>query len=359
MSSDDDQRGPLRQKTSFESSGSEGSSSSNRARDDVPEKLVVRNRRMGVVGVSKVDNGARMSPELANVVSLKAFRLRIITKNRRTDETGNPFVGQVGFIRGPRLPESPPRQRRAIGDGARPTSNLRSSHFQATPTTCLHNVANVMDDLTGDMEDYEFSEVVAPTGHCMYVQDFARAGYELTGGDAAVIRAAVGQGADRRRGVNWAWGYDMTKAPALTNEWNYFTTRGSTFAAVTRDEYRFQEGQKIGMAVYRDFTITCKDAGMGPNSMTLDELEEIYGLYNQVNIYTGQIKSVSPDGRAFEHDINTFCGCSGAIVFLLDRDQDDNGVIPDDYGKAIAVHAGGKHTGPGEIRNIAFKLDDA
>jgi hypothetical protein len=55
-----------------------------------------------------------------------------------------------------------------------------------------------------------------------------------------------------------------------------------------------------------------------------------------------------------EYDVNSFKGCSGAIVFLLDTDQpNDSGVTVKDYGTAIAVHAGGH---PYKVKNIGFKL---
>ena len=37
--------------------------------------------------------------------------------------------------------------------------------------------------------------------------------------------------------------------------------------------------------------------------------------------------------------MNSFTGCSGAIVFLLDRNQPES-VQQCDYGKAVAVHGG-------------------
>jgi len=40
----------------------------------------------------------------------------------------------------------------------------------------------------------------------------------------------------------------------------------------------------------------------------------------------------------------------------LDQHQTDNGVVPEDQGKVIAVHAGGKHTGAGQRINIAFAI---
>lgn len=89
--------------------------------------------------------------------------------------------------------------------------------------------------------------------------------------------------------------------------------------------------------------------------MTQDELRLIYGRENDVNVYTGQITHVSPDGTAFEHNINTFTGCSGSVVFLLDRDQEGYSVMVEDYGKAIAVHVGGRMFRD-QMTNVAFKL---
>eukprot|EP00980_Cylindrotheca_fusiformis_P010834 scaffold2447_cov110-Cylindrotheca_fusiformis.AAC.16 len=115
-------------------------------------------------------------------------------------------------------------------------------------------------------------------------------------------------------------------------------------------------GQKIGMVVYRNFEVTPEDAGMSRNSITAEELRQVFGRENRVNIYTGQITKVSPNQKAFEHNINTFRGCSGAVIFLLDVDQEGCGVIESDYGKAIAVHVGGDRLSDGTIVNFAFKI---
>jgi V8-like Glu-specific endopeptidase len=47
------------------------------------------------------------------------------------------------------------------------------------------------------------------------------------------------------------------------------------------------------------------------------------------------------DGDVFSHSINTYEGCSGAVVFLLDKDQPAESVQEEDFGKAIGVHAAG------------------
>jgi hypothetical protein len=79
-------------------------------------------------------------------------------------------------------------------------------------------------------------------------------------------------------------------------------------------------------------------------------LREVYGDPFDVNIYIGEITHVG--NKYFEHNINTFPGCSGAIVFLVDRNQSAL-VQQRDLRKAIGVHAGFK---PQLQTNIAFNL---
>ena len=59
-------------------------------------------------------------------------------------------------------------------------------------------------------------------------------------------------------------------------------------------------------------------------------------------IQTGVVTAVYGSNReVFGHSINTYEGCSGAIIFLLDKDQPPESVESHDYGKAIGVHAAG------------------
>ena len=95
---------------------------------------------------------------------------------------------------------------------------------------------------------------------------------------------------------------------------------------------------------------------MPRNSLSDADVIRIYGHVDRVNIYTGKITRVSPDGTWFKHNMNSFRGCSGAIVFLLDKNQTDNGVVNQDFGKAVAVHVGGKYIGDGERSNLAFSI---
>ena len=110
------------------------------------------------------------------------------------------------------------------------------------------------------------------------------------------------------------------------------------------------------MAVYRNFTVTAEDVGMPVKTVKEELLKSIYGDERQVNIYTGEITGVSPGKEAFQHNINTFQGCSGAVIFLLDLGQDGCGVKEEDHGKAIAIHVEGDQLDSGRIVNFAFKI---
>jgi hypothetical protein len=72
-----------------------------------------------------------------------------------------------------------------------------------------------------------------------------------------------------------------------------------------------------------------------------------------VAIYTGEITYVGM--YHIEHNINTYDGCSGAIIFLLDTDDQLATVNQEDRGKAIAVHVG--YGGELLHSNIGFKIN--
>eukprot|EP00978_Attheya_sp_CCMP212_P010616 scaffold25813_cov56-Attheya_sp.AAC.2 len=72
-------------------------------------------------------------------------------------------------------------------------------------------------------------------------------------------------------------------------------------------------------------------------SISETQIEAIYGSPNTVNIYTGEITYVGE--KHIEYNFNAFTGCSGAVVFLLDKNQPSS-VQQCDYGKAIAIHLG-------------------
>ena len=149
---------------------------------------------------------------------------------------------------------------------------------------------------------------------------------------------------------------DISTGAIITDAENFATEEKKSFAKV-RNGFIPTKGQKVGIAIY------FPEEGK-PNKKTVatvfeDEvrisemgLETIYGKHNQVNIYTGEILYVGPD--FIEYDINSFMGCSGAVVFLLDMNQPDS-LDQANYGKAIAIHSGA-HPTVGD-RNVGFLIN--
>jgi hypothetical protein len=95
----------------------------------------------------------------------------------------------------------------------------------------------------------------------------------------------------------------------------------------------------IGIAVFRTFNLGSNDH---------HSANKVWGKTEQkCGIYTGKITEFHQN-KAFCHDINTFKGCSGAVVFLLDVQQR---LLASMFrGKAIGIHVGGLE-GEG---NLAF-----
>ena len=96
--------------------------------------------------------------------------------------------------------------------------------------------------------------------------------------------------------------------------------------------FQLRKGMKVAIVVDSYgllTTATPANANSAETSYTADELYDIYGPPGGVSLYSGEITHVGVDH--IEHNINTYKGCSGAIVFLLDGEH---------RGKAIAVHVG-------------------
>lgn len=76
------------------------------------------------------------------------------------------------------------------------------------------------------------------------------------------------------------------------------------------------------------------------------DLEKVYGATDEVSIYTGTFTHVGD--KYFLHDLNSYRGCSGAILFFLDGE---------DAGNCIGVQVGS----PPEIEptvNVSIKIHE-
>lgn len=313
------------------------------------EKLIDRSREVVPFGQGYVDDRTSLSSELVASVSQKAFTVRIKVKNGRTQDDEH-YRGQAGLLRGDPLNESPPSKKQAVGEGGNPVPKHPMSRYKATPVTALHNVVSERNK-DGDIEIFQNTTLTSPDYKSRTIQDWTRAGENANSLNEYKIRS----GADGDDGyVGWEYGLDFDTAGEIDVEDSAFTEKDRAFELV-RGDYRFKVGHKIGIVVFRDFVIKSEDTGAVPD-MTDEEIEKAFGKLNSVNIYTGEITRVVDDEFSFEHNVNTFEGCSGAIVFLLDKNQDRESVLEQDEGKAIAVHVGGGNIGNGILRNFAFKI---
>ena len=232
--------------------------------------------------------------------------------------------------------------------------------------TCKHNIVSEKNVHTGKFEDCEPPhEMVVLAGdmdiHATIVMP--NTGYEKTEHPPVNLR----------QGEVWQYGIDVSFGPVINSETSeacYPTSRFEQHGLRTVLEYlrpldlvandfKYTEGLKVGILVQVpgvDKEAFSEVSGTG--NIPLDDkspwlnaadnyrqcFTKVCGEEKDIMIYTGTILEV---GEAhIEYDINTYQGCSGAAVIVVDQTHAD-------FGKAIAVHAGYKRT---LNANIGFKL---
>jgi len=276
-----------------------------------------------------------MSESLVNDVFHRAMCLETFYSTLNGSEES--YFGQVGLIRGERLPSSPENVDRTEAKRRRTAAYMQSSCFEATPLTALHNVINEEDETYTMAKLYCASPPLTASAIT-----FPDGGRVLTENDLIEIRSAT----ETDEAIMWE-SQGVTNGNTIVNSAHFLTKKPLSYEKVP-DGFQPRAGQKIGIAVYRRFEITAEDAGAAEGT----DLKKIFGEKNLVCVYTGEITAVSRECSVFEHSINTFCGCSGAIVFLLDKNQRDEDM--EHAGKAMGVHVGGSPEG--HLANIAFKI---
>mmetsp|Transcript_24070 Transcript_24070/g.66747 ORF Transcript_24070/g.66747 Transcript_24070/m.66747 type:complete len:298 (-) Transcript_24070:147-1040(-) len=126
--------------------------------------------------------------------------------------------------------------------------------------------------------------------------------------------------------VSWEYGVDIAfgtfPAPAPTSSHQ----RYHVFQAIPQG-YEYTAGTKIAMAIFTKQAATVESARItGPKDV---DPTRVYGAPDEISVYAGIITEVGE--KFFVHDINSYRGCSGALVFLLDGP---------DAGRCIGVHIG-------------------
>jgi hypothetical protein len=157
-------------------------------------------------------------------------------------------------------------------------------------------------------------------------------------------------------GIDVAWGetLEARRERAVRTRMEFPDLEPIVFNRTTN----FWTGTKIGIAVYSDRVPNLKSVKTQENETQVRNgtinLRDYFGPANSVTIYSGEIDYVGP--HHIEYSMNTFKGCSGAIIFLLDSrgEPTSTGNGPNDWAPcAIGVHAG-YH--PDMNTNIGFKF---
>ena len=300
----------------------------------ISECLVDDRKRMMPLGLAKVDDSTDISEGLMSEIAPKAIALDVFYPLNDVDASFETLgYGQGGLIRNGKISRSP-------GD--------TTSHCTAVPVTAKRNLRIVKKK----------DGVYSPNRVTLNVEvgvanfDSEDIGWEPSTADEIDIREGEGS-----RPAVTLWGLDISIGREISNPRNPLTDPAYSFELV-RPKFNLEVGQKVAIAVnFRPKAKPNKQSikGSGPaipgREVSEKDIEGIYGKPDCVNVYTGTITYVGKDH--IEYTCNTFTGCSGAIVFLLDGNQPDS-VQQCDWGKCIAVHSGSHPYLPN--RNFAFKL---
>lgn len=295
------------------------------------EKLINADRLIVAVGRAGVDNKDALSDGLCRILYKKALALKVTAEEYDIGDEDDSllkeeviFDCQAGLIKEELLSSASPKKN---------TPAL----FSISAWTAKHNVANETKD--GVVHRCMSSAFFLPGKTRGIRIKFQDDGWSPNSTDRLDISGATS-----------IYGVDITHSPKAYRHKD-LSQEFFLFERVAESKnFSLAVGQKVGMVVYNVSDVSPESA------MALEisaaQLRKIYGGKGDVVIHTGEILAVGENH--IEYDINSYGGCSGALVFLLDKNQPDS--VPDtEYGKAVAVHSSG-HPLSNVERNIGFIL---
>lgn len=285
------------------------------------EILCDRSKEAVAYGAGYTDKVEMISEELARNMYHRALAYRIECNVSKIldDENIVEYPGQCGFLRSDQLVASP---------GI--VSERGGSRYKVIPVTAKHNM-NV--DLGRELLA---TKIYSPSlNQCKRV-NFPEKG--LAPLENPLILKGLG-GLDDDKVL--PFGLDFTFGEPIKNPNNGFTSKLTSFEVAPFD-FHIEKGQKIGICVWRNHARIFNDVEGTTGKLREDEEKNFYGPPGVPVIQTGAVTAVYGDrAEVFAHSINTYEGCSGAVIFLLDKDQNPESVQEHDYGKAIGIHAAG------------------
>jgi hypothetical protein len=266
----------------------------------IPECLVRWDMEMVTLGSggAVVNDADAMSATLAREVKSKAFRLLVDYKKPgfSSVKAGH---GQASFIRREKIGASP--------------GGLEE--YAVIPVTAKHNIRRY--------DGYD-----AQANPKMLIDESFRVDTtfpNINWTNTLAHRIPLHPGNQESTPAFWQFGADICVGGKIGAIGDFFTKEAYSFEAV-RKSFIPLCGMKVGIAVL--FSTAAKPtratvAGAGEVYVAIDEekLAKLYGNPNEPNMYTGTIKAVGEGSNHIEYDLNTFTGCAGAAVFLLDKHQ--------------------------------------
>jgi len=289
------------------------------------------------VGVSFVAPASAISQSLVDIVSRKACQVTISYEYKDTAEESSVVYGSGGVLRGPEIRRE--RVQETEDEQARSPARKKARRFldvasyEGTLVTAKHNLVPEEEEVyvqtTLRFPETNPLRTVMPDG-----------GTTIT--DYITVRD-LGDNVIQTEDNDFSFGArELTEGKVTTKEPFLFVQVPNTFL--------LQVGHKIGIAVFRSYEITHEDAE-APNDV---DLATRFGSVNQPCIYCGKVTEISANGKTFLHNINTFTGCSGAVIFLLDIGQDkvDQAFDSDMAGMAVGIHTSGLDAN----NNLGFML---
>jgi len=288
----------------------------------VVESLVNWEKSVIPWGFGHVDDSKFISKELVRQVLPKCAPLEIKLRKGGTALWAKKGHAHAGFIRGEILQSSP--------------GGSTATFCSVRPVTAKHNLRRVWDEVTGLHYIPKEANILLSDIEIDILWDDLD--WVPTRADFLNLR----EGKEALPAFS-EYGFDACVGQVIADAENPACAAKASFQKV-RGDFKFEKGQKVGMAVFftsqskptRE-TIKGADDGEIPDDFGELKIKNFYGETDQVNIYTGEIKYVGP--KHIEYSINSFTGCSGAVVFLLDKDQPAS-VDQSDWGRAVAIHSG-------------------
>ena len=287
------------------------------------EILCGRSKQAIPYGAGYTDEVEMISEDLASVVYNRALRYGIECDISEIE--GNENIaekeGQCGFLR---------CTSDVLVSDSSPGAVDGVSRYKVFPVTAKHNMsANLGRELFG-------TKVFSPVLNSCKRVTFPDKGCKKL--ETPLVYK--GSGIDDDDKV-LPYGLDFTFGVAIEDPRNDFTSKTTSFRVVPHD-FKIEKGQKIGICVWRSKDRISDEVEGTTGKLSEEEEKKFYGPARVPVILTGEVKAVYGDRRqVFAHNINTYAGCSGAIIFLLDKDQPPESVQDIDWGLAIGVQAAG------------------